>query len=66
MPQQLSKRTRDTLAQLFTQAAQMGRTHNGLDEQRAAYAIRLLNDEYGIKLGSLQRAEEILKQSKGA
>ena len=61
MPQQLSKRTRDNLAQLITQAAQLGRTHNGLDEHRAAYAIRLLNDEYGIKLGSLQRAEEILK-----
>ena len=64
MPQQLSKRTRDNLTQLITQAAQFGHTHNPLDEYRAALAVRLLNDEYQITLGTLSRAREIL--TKGA
>jgi hypothetical protein len=60
MSQTLSKKKQERLASLIVQVNLLGHTRNDLDLYRSAQAVILLDNEFGIRLPSLQRAKEIL------
>lgn len=60
MKHKLDLIVRKRLAELISRAAWLGRTHNDFDLQRAAMAVVLLEEEFGVRIPSLDRAKEIL------